>query len=86
MLNRIYETRFCNDKLLVWTRNVGGLLFATRLYDIVTSLFVFIRIYMPLFKEIITFVYFEFLHGHIQNVNVFGQKNAFKTILKGERG
>ena len=36
LLNRIYETRFCNDKLLGWTRNVGGLLFATRRYDIVT--------------------------------------------------
>ena len=38
LLNRIYETRFCNDKLLVWTRNVGGLLFATRRYDIVTKI------------------------------------------------
>ena len=37
LLNRIYETLFCNDKLLGWTRNVGGILFATRRYDIVTT-------------------------------------------------
>ena len=37
LLNRIYETRFCNDNLLGWTRNVGGILFATRRYDIVTN-------------------------------------------------
>ena len=37
-INRIYETRFCNDTLLGWTRNVGGVLFATRRYDIVTNL------------------------------------------------
>ena len=38
LLHRIYETRFRNDKLLGWTRNVGGILFATRRYDIVTKL------------------------------------------------
>jgi len=36
LLNLIYETRFCKDKLLGLTRNVGGILFATRHYDIVT--------------------------------------------------
>jgi len=30
LLNRIYETRFCNDKLSGWTRNVGGILFCHR--------------------------------------------------------
>ena len=37
LLNRIYETRFCYDKLLGWTRYVSGVLFATRRYDIVTD-------------------------------------------------
>ena len=37
LLNRIYETRFCNDKLLDWTRKVGGIFFATKRYDIVTN-------------------------------------------------
>ena len=36
-LNRNYETRFRYDKLLGWTRNVGGVLFSTRRYDIVTT-------------------------------------------------
>ena len=36
LLNRIYVTPFCNDKLLGRTRNVGGILFATMRYDIVT--------------------------------------------------
>ena len=34
--NCIYETRFCNNKLLGWTHNVGGILLATRRYDIIT--------------------------------------------------
>jgi len=39
-------------------------------------LLLFIRVYMPLFKEINTFVYFEFLHGHIQHVNSLDGKNT----------
>ena len=29
---------------------------------------------MPLFKEINTFVYFEFVHGQIQHVNILDEK------------
>ena len=42
---------------------------------------------MPLFKETNTFVYFEFLHGHIQHVTVLGEKTLlrpFKRVTVGK--
>ena len=82
LLNRIYETQFCNDKLLGWTRtcNVGGLLFATRRYDIVTIIVLELidnTVRSITFNEINTFVQFEFLHGHIQDVNILDTKTLF---------
>ena len=41
---------------------------------------------MPLFKEINTFVYFEFLHGHIQNVNILDEKTLLDHFNAGEMG
>ena len=35
---------------------------------------------MSLFIEINTFVYFEFLHGHIQHVNILDEKTLFRPF------
>ena len=42
---------------------------------------------MPFIKEINTFVYFEFLHGHIQHINVLDEKTLLKPLkrMTGEK-
>ena len=37
---------------------------------------------MPLFKETNTFVYFEFLHGHIQHVTVLDEKALLRPFQR----
>ena len=37
---------------------------------------------MPLFKEVNTFVYFQFLHGHIQHVNVLYEIMLFRPFKR----
>jgi len=35
---------------------------------------------MTILKEINTFVYFEFVHGHIQHVNILDEKTLFRPF------
>ena len=58
---------------------------------IVSSLFIFENIILSVFKrhffkETSTFVYFEFLHGHIQHVNVLNEKSLFRRFKRVTRG